>query len=303
MKRGHYVIGVDKETYAANTDLLNGSLFNFGFRFKYIKSDINDLEFLHECDFVINTAAETHVGNSLVNSDEFIHTNINGVHHLLELLKNKRQETSETPVFIHFSTDEVYGDIEKGSHKETDMLKPSNPYSASKAAADMLITAWGRTYKVPYIIVRPTNNYGFNQNIEKLIPKTIKYLYLGKKIPLHNNGTPVRNWLNSLDTVNAILTIMEKGSINEIYNISGSYQESNINVVKKIMTYYFDESDFSYQDYIDLSYSREGQDIRYSLNDSKLRKLGWKPKEDFDESLKDIVYGYKCYYKSGKFQW
>ena len=113
--------------------------------------------------------------------------------YLLELIKNYRQESSKKPIFLHFSTDEVYGDINEGAHTEADLLKPSNPYSATKAAADMLVLAWARTYNLPYVIVRPTNNYGIGQYVEKLIPKACKFLKLGKQVPLHNNGTPIRN--------------------------------------------------------------------------------------------------------------
>ena len=157
----------------------------------------------------------------------FVESNIKGVHNLLELIKNHRGENSEKPILLHFSTDEVYGDIEVGEHTEEDLLKPSNPYSATKAAADQLILAWARTYKLPYIIVRPTNNYGIGQYSEKLIPKAIKYLELGRKIPLHENGDPVRNWLHVEDTAEAILTIIKSNNINEIYNISGNLEQSN----------------------------------------------------------------------------
>ncbi len=186
------------------------------------------------CDYVINTAAETHVGNSIANSDDFVHSNVNGVHNLLELIKNHRGENISKPTLLHFSTDEVYGDIEEGEHIETDLLKPSNPYSATKAAADMLVMAWGRTYGLPYIIVRPTNNYGIGQYVEKLIPKTCKYLKLGRKVPLHNGGTPIRNWLHAQDTADAIITIINAGVKNEIYNICGGFEQNNLETVKKI---------------------------------------------------------------------
>jgi len=195
---GWYVKGVDKITYASNPDVLIE--FKRHPNFSFVRCDINDLKFLYDCDYIINTAAETHVGNSIVDSTDFIHSNINGVHNLLELIKNHRGEHIKKPIFLHFSTDEVYGDIDAGAHTETDLLKPSNPYSATKASADMLITAWNRTYNLPYIIVRPTNNYGIGQYIEKLIPKTIKNLNLNTKVPLHNNGTPIRNWLHADDT-------------------------------------------------------------------------------------------------------
>jgi dTDP-glucose 4,6-dehydratase len=302
LKKGWYVKGVDKITYAANKELLDE--FNEYKNFSFIKSDINDLKFLYDCDYVINTAAETHVGNSISNSDDFVHSNVNGVHHLLELIRNYRQETSKIPIFLHFSTDEVYGDIDEGTHTETDLLKPSNPYSATKAAADMLVLAWSRTYDLPYIIIRPTNNYGIGQYIEKLIPKTCKYLMLGKRIPLHNNGTPIRNWLHASDTANAVITIIEAEVKNEIYNIAGGFEQSNYDTVKKVINTYNFLQNLDYSDimpiefYLDLSYSRVGQDVRYSLDDSKLRELGWKPQAKFDACIEEIV----GYYKN-KFIW
>jgi len=185
------------------------------------------------------------------------------------------------------------------AHTETDLLKPSNPYSATKAAADMLILAWGRTYNLPYIIVRPTNNYGSGQYVEKLIPKACKYLSLNRKIPLHNNGIPVRNWLHAYDTANAITIMIERGVTNEIYNIAGGFEQSNYDTVEKIIKEYSNSLDiYPVSQYLDLSYSRVGQDVRYALNDSKLKSLGWEPKMNFDTELSNIV----NYYKN-KFIW
>jgi dTDP-glucose 4,6-dehydratase len=294
LNKGWYVRGIDKVTYAANPGLLE-EFYKYN-NFEFDNQDINDLKFLYECDYVINTAAETHVGNSITNSDEFVHSNIDGVHNLLELIKNYRQESTKKPTLLHFSTDEVYGDIEKGAHVETDLLKPSNPYSATKAAADMLVLAWARTYNLPYIIVRPTNNYGIGQYVEKLIPKACKFLHLGKKIPLHNNGTPIRNWLHASDTARAVIKIIESGVQNEIYNIAGGFEQSNYDTVKKVIKQY-NGSDYI-DEYLDMSYSRVGQDVRYALDDSKLRSLGWEPKAIFDRELPGIV----DYYKN-KFIW
>lgn len=294
LKKGWYVKGIDKVTYASNSDVL-AEFFQYE-NFSFTKCDINDLEFLYDCDYVINTAAETHVGNSIVKSDDFVHSNINGVHHLLELLRNYRQENNRTPVLLHFSTDEVYGDTVDGIHTETDLLRPSNPYSATKAAADMLILAWARTYKIPYVIVRPNNNYGINQYVEKLIPKSIKYLQIGRKIPLHNNGKPTRNWLHASDTAEAITTIIESGVRNEIFNISGGVELPNVDVATKIIHGLFGDVDIN--QYIDFSLQRPGIDVRYSVDDSKLRKLGWSPKTNFDEELTKIIQHY-----SGKFIW
>ena len=298
LNKGWYVQGVDKGTYAANYDNLEEFLTYDNF--SWLREDINDLKFLYECDYVINTAAETHVGNSIANSDEFVRSNVNGVHNLLELIKNYRQESAKKPIFLHFSTDEVYGDVEEGAHTETDLLRPSNPYSATKAAADMLVLAWGRTYNLPYLIVRPTNNYGAGQYVEKLIPKACKFLKLGKKVPLHNNGTPIRNWLHAEDTAKAIVKIIEAGVENEIYNIAGGFEQSNYDTVKKVIETYrgIEILDFNMKNYLDLTYSRAGQDVRYALDDSKLRALGWEPQAKFDEKIKNIVEYYK-----NKFIW
>ena len=294
LNKGWYVKGVDKMTYAANKTLLEE--FTQYDNFSFVGCDINDLKFLYECDYIINTAAETHVGNSIASSNEFVKSNIDGVHNLLELIKNYRGENTQKPTLIHFSTDEVYGDIEEGEHIEIDLLKPSNPYSATKAAADMLVMAWGRTHNVPYVIIRPTNNYGIGQYVEKLIPKTCKYLKLGKRVPLHNDGSPIRNWLHARDTASAVITIIEAGVKNEIYNICGGFEQSNKVTVEKILKEYFGDVDI--YSYIDTTYSRKGQDVRYALNDDKLRALGWKPEAEFDKELKHIVEYYK-----NKFIW
>lgn len=292
--RGWHVKGVDKITYAADISVLDN--FKDYPNFSFIQSDINDLDFLYDCDYIINTAAETHVGNSIVHSDDFVRSNIDGVHHLLELLRNYRQENNRIPILLHFSTDEVYGDIVDGIHTETDLLKPSNPYSATKAAADMLILAWARTYNIPYVIVRPTNNYGVGQYVEKLIPKAVKYLNLGRKIPLHNHGEPIRNWLHATDTTEAIMTIIDSGVTNEIYNICGGLEKKNIEVVSFIIKEMFGDVDAN--DYIDFSTTRPGVDLRYALDDTKIRNLGWQPNCDFEPEVKRMIR-----YYTNKFVW
>jgi dTDP-glucose 4,6-dehydratase len=290
LEEGWYVIGVDKITYAANPDYLKQLTNN---RFKFIQADINDLEFLYDCDFVINTAAESHVDNSINSSKVFLQSNINGVHNLLELIKQK--SSLSRPTFVQISTDEVYGDIIEGSHKETDILNPSNPYSASKAAADMLVCSWARTYGLKYLIIRPTNNYGIGQYVEKLIPKTCKNILLGKKIDLHDHGLPKRTWLNVNDTVEAILLLINSNQENQIYNVNGNYECRNIDVVRKIVQLITGaEEPYDYVNYC----TRPGQDLRYSLDDSKIKTLGWQPKADFDKELFNIVK-----YNSSNFIW
>jgi len=289
LNQGWYVKGIDKITYASRPELIKE--FEKNNNFSFHREDIANLKWLYDCDYIINTAAETHVDNSIVDNDEFLHSNINGVRNLLELIRKRKHY--QMPTLLHFSTDEVYGDIIKGSHTENDLLKPSNPYSATKAAADQLILAWSRTYNVPYIIVRPTNNYGAGQHVEKLIPKICKYMKIGKKINLHNGGNPTRIWLHAKDTANAVIKIIEAGAVNEIYNISSNFEQSNIDTVQKVLKCYYGNTLTPFEDFIDFNFERPGADLRYSIDDSKLRNLGWKPKANFDNELNEIVTYYK----------
>ncbi len=291
LENNWYVYGIDSCTYASNTNFLK--TFETYENFKFEQKNICEIDRLVDCDFFINIAAETHVDNSIRDSKVFLDSNIIGVHNLLELLKIYKKEGYVVPRFIHFSTDEVYGDISEGEHYETDILKPSNPYSATKAAADQLIIAWSRTYDIPYNILRPTNNYGVGQYVEKLIPKACKFLTLGRKIPLHNNGTPIRNWLNAKDTALSLLSIIEFGSANEIYNVAGGFEQSNIDTVKKVINTYYGQEITDYHKFIDFGIERPGQDVRYALNDDKIRNLGWKPLCLFDEEIVHIVDYYK----------
>tara|TARA_B100001094_G_scaffold97067_1_gene93079 strand:- start:4011 stop:4961 length:951 start_codon:yes stop_codon:yes gene_type:complete len=294
LAKGWKVYGIDKCTYAANMNFLED--FKTFDNFTFINDDIATLKYLPDCDYVINIAAESHVGNSIIESEDFIHTNVNGVKNLLDLIRRKPQNVDDQPIFFHFSTDEVYGDIEQGEHVETDNLKPSNPYSASKAASDMLIFAWARTYGVKYLILRPTNNYGIGQYPEKLIPICVKHLQRGKKIRLHDEGEPIRNWLHADDTAKAVITIIESGKTNEIYNVAGGFEQKNIETTRKIIEC-FHGSGKNYMDHLDLGFKRPGQDVRYALSDDKLRLLGWKPERQFDEELPKVVKYYKKNFK------
>ena len=291
---GWRVLGIDKKTYAANLPFLK-ELENYD-NFSFKEADICDIDSIPDCDYIINTAAETHVGNSILDSKDFLRTNIEGVKNLLELIRNKPSNICTKPILFHFSTDEVYGDIVEGAHKENDLLKPSNPYSASKAAGDMLIEAWARTYDVEYIILRPTNNYGIRQHTEKLIPLAIKLLDWKREIRLHNGGTPYRNWLHAEDTATAVIKIIESGRKNEIFNVAGSFEQQNKETVRKIIMNYYG-TDINWEDYVNLDHIRPGQDVRYSLDDTKLRSLGWKPEKIFDVEIEKIVLFYKNNFK------
>lgn len=295
LSRGWKVLGIDKCTYAANIEHLHE--FNEDTNFSFLKEDICDLKSIPHCDYVINTAAESHVGNSIIESDDFMHSNVIGVKNILDLIKNKPSNVEERPILLHFSTDEVYGDIESGEHTEEDLLKPSNPYSASKAAADMLIYSWARTYDLKYVIFRPTNNYGEGQYPEKLIPLCVKLLQRGKKIRLHNKGTPRRNWLHAEDTAKAVIKIIESGITNEIFNASGRFEQENIETVRQILRCYFGEQNYKESEHLDLEHVRVGQDVRYALNDDKIKSIGWSPEKVFSEEILNVVEYYKNNFK------
>ena len=294
LEKGWKVYGVDKCTYAANLNFLDEFMKHRNFTF--VKKDIAEIKHIPDCDYIINIAAESHVGNSIIESEDFIHSNVVGVKNILDLIRKKPRNVDDQPVFFHLSTDEVYGDITSGEHIEADILKPSNPYSASKASSDMLIFAWARTYNIKYVILRPTNNYGIGQYPEKLIPICVKHLMRGKKIRLHDKGEPIRNWLHADDTASAVIKIIESGAVNEIYNVAGGFEQKNIETARKIIKC-FKGTDENYTANLNLEYKREGQDVRYALNDNKLRALGWSPKKKFDDELPKIVEYYKNNFK------
>lgn len=278
---GYFVTNVDSVNYAA--DRFVNKMFKEHANYRHIEEDIVNLSHLPECDFLVNFAAESHVDNSISDSRQFCHSNILGVQRLLELARAKT--AMGAPHFVQISTDEVYGDIVQGKHAETDPLRPSNPYSATKAAADMLITGWARTYGLRYNIIRMTNNYGPNQYPEKLIPKSAWRMRRGLPAFVHGDGSYIRSWLHVEDSVDAILTVMLRGELNTICNVHGNCELSNIEVLQKLaIILKVPEKDA----YVYMP-NRVGQDVRYSLDDSRLRALGWKPVRDFDQELKKIA--------------
>lgn len=278
---GHFVTNVDVVNYAA--DRYANDKFKEHSNYRHLRQDISTLDHLPESDVLVNFAAESHVDNSIADSTKFCLSNIMGMQRLLELTRAKH--ASGAPKFVQISTDEVYGDIKEGQHKETDILKPSNPYSSTKAAADMLLLGWARTYGLTYNIVRMTNNYGSNQFPEKLIPKSAWRMRRGLPALMHGDGSFVRSWLHVEDSVEAILTVMEKGAANTIYNIHGNAEFRNIEVLKKLAAIFgLNESDA-----FTTIPNRVGQDVRYSLDDSRIRALGWQPRRDFDTELRKIA--------------
>lgn len=281
LETGHFVTNVDAVNYAA--DRLANEEFLAHANYRHLREDIANLSHLPESDFLVNFAAESHVDNSIADSRQFCHSNVIGVQRLLELVRAK--SSREAPLFVQISTDEVYGDITSGRHTVADPLRPSNPYSATKAAADMLVIGWARTYGIRYNIVRMTNNYGSNQYHEKLIPKSAWRMRRGLPALMHGDGSYVRSWLHVEDSVDAILTIMERGEHNTIYNVHGDLELPNIEVLKRLARIYGIPEEKAF---IAVP-NRVGQDVRYSLDDSPLRALGWQPKRDFDTELAKIA--------------
>lgn len=278
---GHYVINVDCVNYAADRIVRGEFLSHPNYRF--IETDIAKLDHFPECDAIVNLAAESHVDNSISDNTKFCNTNILGVQRLLELVRLK--QPADRPRFVQISTDEVYGEAIDGPHLETDMLRPSNPYSATKAAADMLVMSWARTYHLDCNIVRPTNNYGPHQYPEKLIPKTCARLKRGRPALLHGNGGYVRCWLHVEDTVDAILMVLEKGEPNTIYNAGGDDYLENIEIVRRLARILSVPENNAWN----FTEDRLGQDRRYSVDSTRLRALGWQPQRSFDEELECIA--------------
>lgn len=285
----HELVVLDKLTYAGRLENLQDVLEKITF----IKGDIcnkRDVEkAIKDCNAILNFAAETHVDRSIIDAGDFVRTDVLGTYHLLEASRKFNIEK-----FIQISTDEVYGSIETGSFKETDPLKPNSPYSASKAGADMLVRSYHRTYGLPTLITRSSNNYGPFQFPEKIIPLFITNLIQGKKVPLYGDGLNIRDWLYVLDNCRAIDLVFQKGKLGEIYNIGGGYEITNLELTKKILKLMNKTKEF-----IEYVPDRLGHDRRYSLNCEKIRKLGWKPETDFNNGLKKTIE----WYKENKWWW
>jgi dTDP-glucose 4,6-dehydratase len=288
----HQIFNFDLLTYAGNPDNLGdiekaeAKFPNKNRRYHFIHGNINNkiqldqLLSKHRFSIIFNFAAETHVDRSIVSMNDFLHTNINGVWMLAEAVREHH-----VPRFVHISTDEVYGSVPKGSTDEETPLKPSNPYSASKAAGDMILLSFVRTHNLPVLIVRGANNYGPYQYPEKLIPLVASNLIEKKKIPLHGDGCHVRNWLHVNDFCSAIDLVGNKGKIGEIYNVGGE-ERTNMEVLSSIANHL----NIPLQKHIRYVKDRPGADLRYSPDCSKIkRELGWKPKHFFDNDIKNVI--------------
>jgi len=289
----HRCFDYDKDSTIINLDaMLIGSnkLNNKNIKnkkYKFVKGNICDQKvvdkIVSKVDYVVNFAAESHVDRSIKNAKPFIKSNINGVHTILESIRKNKQVK-----LIHISTDEVYGEILKKRSNEHDELNPSNPYSASKASAEMLIKSYQKTFDIDVKITRCTNNYGPKQYAEKLIPRTIISALKDVSIPIHGNGSAVRQWIHVNDHCDAIISIISKWGKSSIYNISSDNETTNLILVKKILEF-FDKPDL-----ITFVEDRPGQDKRYSINSSLIKKeLKFKPKIKFEDGLKSTIEWYE----------
>ena len=290
------VVNLDKQTYAGIGKNLEHMGVENNKRYKFVRGDICNRELVESIfieekpDFVFNFAAESHVDRSINNSFPFVNTNVFGALNLLEVCRRYR-----TKRFIQVGTDEVYGSLNSDdkSSKESDTLKPRSPYAASKAAADLIALSHYYTCNLPVIVTRSSNNYGFYQYPEKIIPLFITNLIKGKKVPLmwseENPGLNIRDWLHVHDNCRAIWFIANQGKIGEIYNIPGENERKNIEVTKIIL------KEFGYgEEMIEKIPHRLGHDFRYSINGEKLKKLGFEHKhKNFENELKKVCEWYK----------
>ena len=280
------IVNLDKLTYCGNTDNLRD--IESDKRYAFIKGDICDKKIVEklikDCDSVVNFAAESHVDRSISDASEFIRTNIHGVYTLLEAAKRHNIKR-----FIQISSDEVYGSIHKGSFKEDSPIMPNSPYSAAKAGGDHLAMAYYKTFKLPVIVTRSSNNFGPYQYPEKVIPLFITNLIENKKVPLYGDGMNVRDWLYVADNCSAIDLVLHKGKIGEVYNIGGSFEIPNIELTKIIL-----KNLGKTDKMINYVPDRLGHDRRYSMDSSKVRKLGWKPSKSFDTAIKETINWYKA---------
>jgi dTDP-glucose 4,6-dehydratase len=286
VKRGYKIAVVDSLTYAGDLERLKEVEKDIVFH----KADITDRASVEKIfkkekpDAVVHWAAESHVDRSILDATPFLDTNIRGTQVLLDI--SRKYDVGR---FINISTDEIYGDLKKeGQFSETSPLNPSSPYSVSKAAADMLGRAYHRTYGVPVITVRPSNNYGQWQYPEKLIPVVIFRALRNDKVPVYSTGENIREWLYVSDCADAVFVILEKGEKGEIYNVGSGEERRNIEVVKTVLGLLGKPEKL-----IEFVTDRLGHDFRYSLNSEKIaEKLGWKRKTLFSEGIEKTVRWY-----------
>lgn len=276
------IIVFDKLTYAGRLE----NLQDVRDKITFINGDIcsqEDIEKIRDCNSIFNFAAETHVDRSITDAGAFVKTEIIGTNNLLEFAR-----THDVGRYVQISTDEVYGSIDKGSFREEDALNPSSPYSASKAGADLLVRAYSKTYGLPVLTTRSSNNFGPYQYPEKLIPFFILNALQNKSLPVYGDGMNTRDWIYVLDNCSAIDTVYRKGVSGEIYNIGSGNERTNLEITTLIL-----EELNKPKSLISFVKDRPGHDWRYSLDCTKINKLGWEPEFDFETALKYTIQWYK----------
>ena len=282
------IVVLDKLTYAGRLENLQ-EIMN---KVIFIRGDIcnkEDIEKIGDCEIIFNYAAGTHVDRSIIEAGVFVKTDILGTYNLLEYARKNDIER-----YIQISTDEVYGSTEKSSFKETDILDPSSPYSASKAGADLLVKAYHKTYGLPVLITRSSNNFGPYQYPEKLIPLFITNALQNKTLPVYGDGLNVRDWIYVLDNCEAIDLVYQKGKIGEIYNIASGNEKTNLEITNLILKELNKPKRL-----IKFVDDRLGHDRRYSLDFSKIKELGWRPDYDFENVIRITI----NWYKENKWWW
>ena len=301
-KYPHYnIFNLDSLTYAGNLENLKDIEDKKNYTF--LKVDINDHDTIIDLfrrfkfDSIIHLAAESHVDRSIIDPMAFVRTNITGTVNLLNAAKDHWKEDMKEKLFYHISTDEVYGTLgQTGLFTENTPYKPNSPYSASKAASDHFVRAYGETYGLPYIISNCSNNYGPNQFPEKLIPLFINNIIENKKLPVYGDGNYTRDWLYVIDHALAIDLAFHSGRIQETYNIGGFNEWKNIDLVKllcEVMDKKLKRESGSSAKLITFIKDRPGHDKRYAIDASKINaKLGWKPSVTFEQGLKKTVAWY-----------
>ncbi len=284
---GVTVVNLDVLTYCGNLENLRDIEREYASRYRFFHGDVRDpkavAEAMEGCDAVVHFAAESHVDRSIARADDFVTTNVLGTFVLVEEARSRNVER-----FLYVSTDEVYGSTIDGSFGEDDPLNPSSPYSASKAAGDLLVKSYYTTYAMPVLVTRSTNNYGPYQYPEKLIPLFVTNLIEGKKVPLYGDGGNVRDWLYVLDNCRAIETVLRHGDAGQIYNVGAGNEVDNRTITNAILGL-MDAGEEMVQYVPD----RLGHDRRYSVTCDKVRALGWSPQRDFLASLADTAQWYK----------
>ena len=281
-----HVTTLDKLTYAGRLENLKDVLEHP--RHAFVKGDVADpavaAPLVTQSDIVVHFAAETHVDRSILSAGEFITTDVFGTFVLLEAARQAPQLRR----FVQISTDEVYGSVPEGSSRETDELRPRNPYSASKAGADRLAYSYFATYEVPVVVTRASNNYGPNQFPEKVIPLFVTNALDDIPVPLYGDGQNERDWLHVSDHCGAIDVVIEQGMPGEVYNIGGGNHVRNADLTRRILQLLGKPESL-----IKHVQDRPGHDRRYALNTEKLQALGWKPSIDFERGLADTIDWYR----------